>query len=328
MRFASPLFFLLFFALIPFLFRKKTSGGRIRYSNVTALQSLAYQGWFSPLQLLWLLRIVGMALFVFALARPQSGKKISEVLSEGIDIFMVIDTSGSMKGLDFKLGGRPTSRIDVVKQVATDFVKRRPGDRLGIVVFGDEAFTQCPLTLDHGVVVDFLSQIRSGMAGESTAIGDGLGTAVNRMKNLKAKSKVVILLTDGVNQTGRITPIKAAEIAQSFGIRVYTIGAGSKGPIPFLQDTPFGPQYIYQEGDLDEDTLREIAKITGGRYYRATQTSELDQIYKEIDQLEKSETKVKEYTEYEELFPLFLIPGILMLLGEAILSQTRLRKIP
>jgi Ca-activated chloride channel family protein len=233
-----------------------------------------------------------------------------------------------MQGLDFKIDGKPTSRLDVVKRVAADFIKNRPGDRIGLVVFAQDAFTQCPLTLDHGILIDFLDRITAGIAGESTAIGSGIGTAINRMKDIKAKSKVIVLMTDGVNNAGQIPPEKAADLAQSFGIKVYTIGIGSNGDVPFLVNTPFGKQYVYQKADLDENTLRQIAQTTGAQYFRATDTERFQEIYSQIDRMEKTEAKVKQYTEYRELFGWFAGAALLLCLAEVVLGQTLLRKIP
>lgn len=328
MRFSEPIFLLLLPLISAiFLFGKK-SGGTIRFSSIETMKRLKSNVRLHPKTILLYLRALALVFVVLALARPQSGKKFSEVSSEGIDILLAIDTSGSMQALDFKLEGKPTTRLEVVKNVVTDFIKKRPGDRLGLVVFGEEAFTQCPLTLDHGVLLQFLKRLKIGMAGDATAIGSALGIAVNRMKDLKAKSKVVVLLTDGQNNAGSIQPIKGAEIAKTFGIKVYTIGVGTRGKAPYLVDTVFGKQYVYQQVDIDETTLTEIAKITGAKYYRATDLDELRKIYEEIDRLEKTEVKIKEYTEFNEMFHVFLLLGIILILGEMVLANTRLRTVP
>jgi len=274
------------------------------------------------------LRCLAIALFVIALARPQSGTKASEVLTEGIDIVLCLDTSGSMQALDFKWENERQNRLQVVKKVVSDFIKGRKNDRIGMVVFGEEAFTQCPLTLDYGVLLSFLDQVKIGMAGDSTAIGSALGTCVKRLKELKSKSKVVILLTDGRNNAGRVSPETAAKIAKTFNIKTYTIGVGTEGEVPFLVDTIFGKKYVYQRVDLDEDTLKEIANITGGKYFKATNTKALEEIYNQIDKLEKTKVEVKEYMEYEELFGWFLLPALACILLEIVLANTRFRKIP
>jgi len=328
MRFSDPLYFFLLLLLIPVFWLGRRQGGRIRYSSVDRLKHLKSRARFNPRHMLLVMRCVTLAFFAFALSRPQAGKKISEITSEGVDIMLALDTSGSMQGLDFKIDGKPTSRLDVVKKVAAEFIQNRPGDRIGLVVFAEEAFTQCPLTLDHGILIEFLNRLELGMAGDATAIGSGIGTAINRMKDIKAKSKVIVLMTDGVNNTGRIPPDKAAELAESFGIKVYTIGIGSKGDVPFLVNTPFGKQYVYQKADLDEDSLKQIAQTTKAKYFRATDTERFKEIYSEIDHLEKTEAKVKEYTEYRELFAWFAVPALLLILSELVLGQTLFRKIP
>ncbi|MBF0312270.1 MAG: VWA domain-containing protein [Oligoflexia bacterium] len=328
MRFANPEYLFLLLLLIPLVRYHGRNGGRIRYSNLDLLKGLKGLPKFHPRQILLLLRVAAIVLLVLGLARPQAGKKFSEITSEGVDIMLVLDTSGTMQALDFKIDNEPASRLTIVKKVVEDFIKKRQDDRLGLVVFGDEAFTQCPLTTDHGILVEFLKKIEIGMAGDSTAIGSAIGTAINRIKNLPSKSKVVILLTDGRNNAGDLQPLKAAELAKVFGIKVYTIGAGTKGKAPFLQDTLFGKRYVYADVEIDEELLTEVARITGAQYYRATDTGELEKIYAEIDRLEKHEVKVKEYTEYNELFLWFIIPALLLLLLEIGLSQTRLRKIP
>lgn len=277
---------------------------------------------------LFLLRCLSLTMLIIALARPQSGTKASEVLTEGIDIMLCLDTSGSMQALDFKWKNERHNRLEVVKKVVSDFIKGRTNDRIGMVVFGEEAFTQCPLTLDYGVLLNFLEQVEIGMAGDSTAVGSALATCVNRLKERKSKSKVIILLTDGRNNAGSINPQTAAEIAKTFDIKVYTVGVGTEGEVPFLVDTIFGKKYMYQRVDLDEETLKEIAAITGGSYFKATNTETLEEIYKKIDQLEKTKVEVKEYMEYEELFGWFLLAGLLCILLEVILRNTRFRKIP
>jgi Ca-activated chloride channel family protein len=265
------------------------------------------------------------------MARPQAGNKQTEYLSEGIDIILCIDTSGSMKALDFTLEGNRIDRLTVVKEVVKKFIKARASDRIGMIVFGEDAFTQCPLTLDYGVVLSFLDYVKIGIAGEdATAIGDAVALGVKRLKALeKAKSRVLILLTDGRNNAGKIDPRTAAEIAKEFDVKLYTIGAGTEGEAPFLVEHPlFGKQYIYQKVDLDEETLEEMAQITDGYYFRAKDTGALERVYEQINALEKTEVKVKEYMEYYELFWWFLIPALFLLLIEVILSQTRFRKIP
>ena len=300
----------------------------MRFSSLDNLKRLKTSTSIFLRYILLVLRCLAIALFVIALARPQSGTKASEVLTEGIDIVLCLDTSGSMQALDFKWENERQNRLQVVKKVVSDFIKGRKNDRIGMVVFGEEAFTQCPLTLDYGVLLSFLDQVKIGMAGDSTAIGSALGTCVKRLKELKSKSKVVILLTDGRNNAGRVSPETAAKIAKTFNIKTYTIGVGTEGEVPFLVDTIFGKKYVYQRVDLDEDTLKEIANITGGKYFKATNTKALEEIYNQIDKLEKTKVEVKEYMEYEELFGWFLLPALACILLEIVLANTRFRKIP
>lgn len=328
-RFADPYFFILLLSIIPLWLTSKRTGGRIKFSQLAIFYHLKNFKTFNPRWPLLVLRSFVIIFFILALARPQAGKNFRETSSLGVDIMLVVDTSESMLAMDFKKDGEPVDRLVIVKDVVRDFIMKRPGDRLGLIVFDEEAYTQCPLTLDHGIVLEFLKKIEIGMAGgKGTAIGSALGTSVKRMKDLDSKSKIVILLTDGSNNSGSIPPLKASELAKKFGIKVYTIGVGTKGKAPFLMDTIFGKRYHYQEVDMDEGMLKEIAKTTNASYFRATDKRELEDIYTQIDKLEKTHKKVKEYTEYNELFSYFLLTGILILLIEIVLSLTILRKIP
>ena len=330
LRFQSPwlLLLLAFIPLMGWYGLRRLASAQIRFSSLHVLGQLK-----TPKTLMWrrglvFVRCAAMALFILALARPQSGIKSTEISTEGVDIMLCLDTSGSMQALDFKEGGNRVPRLQVVKRVVNDFIKGRANDRIGMVVFGQEAFTQCPLTLDYGVLLSFLEKVEIGMAGDSTAIGSALAICVKRLKDLQSKSKVIILLTDGRNNSGSVSPSTAADIAKSFNIKIYTIGVGTEGEAPFLVDSFFGKQYVYQKVDLDEDTLKDVASRSGGKYFRATNTEALENIYKQIDAMEKTEVKLKEYMEYEELFGWFLIPGLVLLLLEIILANTRLRIIP
>jgi Ca-activated chloride channel family protein len=277
------------------------------------------------------LRILTIALLVMAMSRPQTGRRHTQVSTEGIDIVLVLDTSGSMQALDLD-ADRPINqrrhRLDVAKTVVEEFVQKRQSDQIGLVVFGDEAFTQCPLTLDHGIVATFLEQVDIGMAGDATAIGSALGTAVKRLRDSQAKSKVIILLTDGRNNAGALSPKKAAEIAGTFDIKIYAVGAGTRGKAPFLVDSFFGKQVVYQSVEIDEETLEEIAKRTGGAYFRAEDTTALESIYTEIDELETTEITSNTYMEYNERFRFFVLPAVALLLLEVALLGTRFRKLP
>jgi Ca-activated chloride channel family protein len=329
-RFEDPGWLLLGLLLAPILYRyaRRKGSAALRFPSLELFGRLTPQTSVGLRHGLMVLRATGIGLMILALARPQAGQKETEILSEGVDIVLCLDTSGSMQALDFELDGRRVDRLAVVKKVVLDFIQKRKNDRIGMVVFGEQAFTQCPLTLDYGVLMSFLDRLRIGMAGDSTAIGSALATSVKRIKDVPGKSKVVILLTDGRNNTGRISPQTAAELAKTFGVKVYTIGVGQEGESPFLVDTLFGKRYVYQKVDLDEDTLRKIADTTGGMYFRATDTASLEKIYDQIDQMEKSKVEVKEYTEYEELFPRFVLAGLLLLLAEFLLAQTWFAKIP
>jgi Ca-activated chloride channel family protein len=266
---------------------------------------------------LFALRTVAIGLLIIALARPQKTDKFQNVSTEGIDIVLTQDISGSMLARDFK-----PDRLEAAKNIATEFISGRPYDRIGLVVFSGESFTQCPLTTDHAVLINLLREIQSGMIEDGTAIGMGLATAVNRIKDSQAKSKVIILLTDGVNNKGEIAPVTAAGIAKTFGIRVYTIGVGTQGVAPYPVQTPYGLQYQDMAVEIDEGILQEIAQITGGKYFRATDNNSLIQIYKEIDKLEKSKIDVKQFTKKEEKYLLPALVAFCMLIIEMIARNT------
>ena len=253
--------------------------------------------------ILFAFRMIAITLLIFVLARPQSTDSFQNSTTEGIDIVMALDISGSMLARDFK-----PDRLEASKDVATEFISGRPYDRIGLVVFSGESFTQCPLTTDHAVLINLMREVESGMIEDGTAIGMGLATAVNRIKDSEAKSKVIILLTDGVNNRGEIAPATAADIAKTFGVRVYTIGVGTQGTAPYPVQTPFGMQYRDMPVEIDEDILREIAFATGGRYFRATDNNKLIQVYSEIDKLEKSIIDVRQFNRKEEKF---LVPALL-----------------
>jgi Ca-activated chloride channel family protein len=242
-------------------------------------------------------RTLCITLLIIVLARPQATNKFQNISTEGIDIVLTLDISGSMLARDF----RP-DRLEASKNVATEFITGRPYDRMGLVVFSGESFTQCPLTTDHAVLINLLREIQSGMIEDGTEIGMGLATAVNRIKDSKAKSKVIILLTDGVNNRGEIAPATAAGIAKTYGIRVYTIGVGTQGVAPYPVQTPYGIQYQDMPVEIDEGILREISETTGGKYFRATDNNKLVQVYNEIDKLEKSKIDVRQFSRKEEKY--------------------------
>ena len=263
------------------------------------------------------LRVAVVMLLIFVLARPQKTDKFQNVTTEGIDIILTLDISGSMLARDFK-----PDRLEASKNVATEFISGRPYDRLGLVVFSGESFTQCPLTTDHAVLINLMREIQSGMIEDGTAIGNGLATAVNRIKDSEAKSKVIILLTDGVNNRGEIAPATAADIAKTYGIRVYTIGVGTQGMAPYPVQTPYGLQYQNMPVEIDEAILRDISSKTGGKYFRATDNDKLVQVYAEIDKLEKSKIDVRQFIRKEEKFLLPAIIAFILLALEAFARLT------
>jgi Ca-activated chloride channel family protein len=329
MRFVS-IWFLFFLPIIPILiwliFRntlKKIT--YLPYSSIKLLKQVAkpttkYE------RIPIILRGLSLAFIIISLARPQLGKKTEEIHTYGVDIILCIDTSGSMRAEDFK----PKNRLNVAKEVSIEFVKGRPNDKIGIVVFAGISFTQCPLTLDHGAVIDFIKSIEVGMTQtENTAIGTAIVTCLNRLKESKAKSKIIILVTDGRNNSGEIDPITAAKTAADMNVKIYTIGVGGKGPAPYPFEHPiFGKQYGFIEEDLDEDSLMKIAELTNGKYFRATTPKALSEVYAQIDKLEKSEIKVTEYVDYTDLYPSYLMIGFILLLCEIYISNTVLRGVP
>ena len=319
LEWASPLWFLaLPLALAaPWLGRSP----RLAWPSLAALQARpSWRTLLAPLPKVLL--TVAPVLFTLALARPQRVDREQHIESEGIDILLVLDTSGSMEQADYSVSGRRTSRLEVAKDVMARFVEGRPNDRIGLVVFGEQAFTQVPLTMDHDAMIRFLGQVEIGMAGErSTAVGDGLAVASRRLKELSAPSRVVILLTDGRNNAGQISPMQAAQAAEALGIRVYTIGVGGEGG-----RGPFG--LFGSGGELDERSLQAIAKTTGGQYFRAASTGALEKVYETIDTLEKSTAEVKEFVHREERFQPLAIWGLVALALHLLLGETALRRLP
>lgn len=274
-------------------------------------------------------RVACVALSLAALARPQSPLEQSRVETEGIDIVLGVDCSTSMLAEDFKSGNKRQSRLEVVKETVRDFIKGREHDRIGIVAFAGRPYIVSPLTLDYGWLMQNLARVTTGLIEDGTAIGSGILTSVNRLKDTKAKSKIIVLLTDGRNNAGAIEPLTAAEAARALGIKIYTIGAGSRGPVPYPVRDIFGATMYQQiEIDIDEDKLKQVASITGGQYFRATDTESLRSIYREIDRMEKTPIEDKGYREYRELFPWFAIPALILLLADIALSETVLRRIP
>ena len=274
--------------------------------------------------IVFVFEVLAIALLIVALARPQSTNSWENSTTEGIDIVLAIDISGSMLAEDFK-----PNRLEASKNVAIKFIQGRPHDKIGLVVYAGESFTQCPLTTDHATLINLFKGIKNGMIEDGTTIGEGLATAISRLKESTAKSKVIILITDGVNTTGDISPMTAAEIARTFGIRVYTIGVGSKGTAPYPATDFFGRKVYKQiEVEIDEETLKDIARLTGGEYFRATGNTKLKQVYKEIDKLEKSKIEVKEYSKKQEEYLYIAIAGLVLLLLGIFLKHSIFRSVP
>jgi len=320
--------FLYALAVIPFLvvwyvrrFRNATTD--IRYSSLLPFAKMRPRLKERLRHLPFVIRIVVIALLVVGFARPRTTSQGEDIYTEGIDIVLVLDISGSMLAEDF----RP-NRIDAAKEVALQFIEGRSNDRIGLVVFAGESFTQCPMTLDYKVLKGLFKQVKTGIVEDGTAIGMGIAQATNRLKDSKAKSKVMILLTDGVNNRGEIDPLTATQIAHTFGIRIYTIGVGTIGQAPYPVQTPFGIRYQNVPVEVDEKTLQKIAEMTNGQYFRATNNRSLKQIYGEIDELEKTRIEVKAYRSYTELFYGWVGVGLFLLLAELGLSNTYLRKLP
>lgn len=327
----SPFFLL----LIPFVFvvvvfaRLKSRAAGLRFSSGHIVKGIKPTLKMRVQQYAYFIRIAALVFFIVALARLQSPVADSKIETEGIDIVLAIDSSSSMLAEDFTIGGKRSSRVDVVLDVVKDFIKGRQSDRIGLVTFAAGAYTVCPLTRDYGWLQTNLQRIRAGMLEDGTAIGSGIAASLNRLKNSKAKSKIIILLTDGRNNAGTISPRTAAEAARALHVKIYTIGAGAKGPVPFpVRDFWGNKVYQHVELDMDETSLKDISSVTEGKFFRATDTETLRKIYGEIDHLEKTPIEDKSYQEYRELFPGFLIIGLLLLVLEMVLSQTVLRTIP
>lgn len=305
--------------------RYRHRSATIKYSDIRIVKRAARSSRQKFRPLLVGLRILALALMFVALARPRAGTEVVDVSSEGIDIMLILDISSSMQAEDFK----PNNRLYVAKEEIKKFIAKRPNDRIGLVVFARYAFTQCPLTVDHGVLLSFVDQVTFGMVEDATAIGMAVATAANRLRESPAKSKIMVLLTDGDNNAGEIDPITSANLAAALDIKVYTIGAGKPGNAMYpIQDPLFGKRYVYQPVKIDEETLTEIANRTGGKYYRARSGEELDKIYAEIDQLEKTEINVSARIQYRELFQPLLYGALGFLVLELVLGSTYFRKLP
>jgi Ca-activated chloride channel family protein len=275
------------------------------------------------------LGLLSFALLIIALARPRHGKGSTDIESSGIDIVLTLDVSGSMEALDFKLEGKPVNRLEVVKNVVGKFVGQRPNDKLGMVAFAGRPYLVSPLTMDHEFLSKRLSDVKMGQVEDGTAIGSAIASSVGHLRDSNAKSRIIILLTDGVNNAGAVNPLTAAEAAKALGIKVYTIGAGTRGEAPVPVRDAFGRTHLQtMKVEIDEEMLKQVSSATGGQSFRATDTDSLEKIYESINQLEKTTRKLKKYQQYDELYLWFLVPGLGLLLMELVLSQTRFRRLP
>ncbi len=314
--------------LIPLLtawywYRHRSSTPEMRFSGLRAFQGMKKSLKVRFIHSLFVLRMLALALLIVALARPQSISSKQNINIEGIDIIIALDVSGSMLARDFK-----PDRITAAKNIASAFISMRPNDRIGLVIFSGEAFTQVPLTTDHAMIINMFRDVKSGMIEDGTAIGDGLATSISRLKDSKAISKVIILLTDGVNNAGSIDPLSAAEMAKLYGIRVYTIGIGSHGYAPYPVQTPFGIRMQQMKVQIDEQLLKNIATETGGKYFRATDNRKLKEIFTEIDKLEKSKIDVQEFNKKYEMFFPFAFAALILFVLEVMLRYLVFKRIP
>ncbi len=324
--FANKEYFWLFLIYIPILFwyiwRLKKSVASMKITSLSPFKNNKPPFRYILRHFLFTLKLVAIALIITSLARPQSSTKWEDQKIEGVDIMIALDVSGSMLAEDFT-----PNRIEAAKDIGIEFVSSRDNDRLGLVVFAGETYTQCPLTIDKARLMNLFSEVKSGIIEDGTAIGMGLANAVNRLKDSKSISKVIILLTDGVNNSGKISPLAATELATEYGIRVYTIGIGKNGTAPYPFQTPFGVQYQNVDVNIDEDVLQEIAKQTGGKYFRATNNSTLKEIYTQIDALEKTQLEVRSYTKLHEEFRLLMLIAFGLIVFEQILKMTILKNV-
>lgn len=327
LSFKNPEFFYLFLLLIPliawYVWRYKKLGASLQFSSLMGFARVPKSWKYYFRHSVFVSFIISLSFLIVALARPQSSNSWQDVTTEGIDIVISLDISSSMLAMDFQ-----PNRIEAAKDVAIQFVSGRPNDKIGLVVFSGESFTQCPLTTDHAAIINLFKDIESGMIEDGTAIGNGLATAVSRLKESNAISKVIILLTDGENNRGEIAPVTAAELAKTYGIRVYTIGVGTIGTAPYPVQTPFGVQVRDMDVKIDESTLQKIADATDGKYFRATNNNKLADIYKEIDKLEKSKIDVTQYSKKDEQYLKFALIGTLFLILGLILKNTIFRNVP
>ena len=331
MRFADPWFLLLLLALPALAWLKGRRGGQpaFLYSSIGLVKGISGVTRSHAQAILAQLRWVALALLIIGLARPQRGASEDPVRASGVDIVVALDLSGSMISEDFIIGQQRVNRLVVAKDVLREFIQKRSNDRIGLVAFARYPYVAAPLTLDHDFLLQQVERLQLGAVEDGTAIGSGLMAALNRLRDVKARSKIVIVMTDGQNNAGKVPPLTAAETAEALGVRVYTIGVGTRGtaPVPYY-DAFGGKKYREVAVDIDEDTLQQVAKRTGGAYFRADSTDTLREIYARIDRLERTEATVKKYRYYGEWFPLVVLPGWFLLMLEIILSNTVWRRLP
>ena len=333
MHFATPLALLLLILVPVAIYLSKRLEKRIksfiRFSNRDLVKGIRRSFRVKMSERLVYLRAFSLVFLVLALARPQSRIEETRIYVEGIDIVLAVDVSTSMRAMDFELQGRRVDRLEAVKHVVREFVNKRPNDRIALVAFAGLPYTVCPLTLDHEWLEKNLERVQIGMIEDGTAIGSAIAASLNRLKDTETKEKIIILLTDGRNNAGRISPLVGAEAARAMGVSIYTIGAGTEGLAPYPMKDMFGNTVLQPvEIQIDEKLLTEIADLTGGMYFRATDTASLENIYNEIDKLETTPIEETGYNIYRELFGYFLIPGLFLLMLEVVLSNTFLRRIP
>jgi Ca-activated chloride channel family protein len=330
-RFASPLFFsiLSVLAVCAWLRARKRFRPALGLSSAEGVKDIGSSIGLKIFNAVSVLKYVAFCLMVAAMARPQWGTQQMVVLTEGVSIVLAVDISGSMRAMDFQRGGKRIDRLEAVKGVVRDFIEKRTGDRIAMVVFGSNAYTQLPLTMDYKTIEYVLERLEIGAAGERTAIGDAIGISLKRLEDVESESNIIILLTDGRSNSGELTPEEASEIASQKGVKIYTVAVGTHGEAPFPVDHPMlGRQYVYQRVDMDEASLKAIAKKTDGQFFRASDVAGLEKIYDTIDKLEKTQAEIKVYANYQELYAYFLIPAFVLLCLWIVLTNTRFLGVP
>ncbi|HEX7859707.1 MAG TPA: VWA domain-containing protein [Verrucomicrobiae bacterium] len=329
--FAHP-WLLLLLLIVPLLAWLKGRAGRPQaflYSSVGLVKNIIGITRHSVGRILLRMRWLALILLLVAFARPRLGEGQTKVHASGVDIVVALDLSGSMAAEDFELKGEPVNRLVIAKDVLEKFVRKRANDRIGLVAFAGRAYIATPLTLDHDFLISNLERLNLGTLEDGTAIGSAIAAAVNRLRDIEAKSKIIVLMTDGQSNAGKVPPVTAAEAAQTLGMRIYTIGVGTRGIARMPYQDVFGRKgYVDQKVDIDEETLTKVAEMTGGKYFRAENTAGLRKVYDEIDQLEKTEVEIEKYQRYRELFPYFVVAGLVILLLEIILGNTVWRRLP